>query len=190
MKRGSTPDEQDNNDIHRTLAGDNAAFARLVIKYQDRIFHFILKHIRNRAIAEELTQEAFLDAYKALSTFAGRSRFSTWLMGIALNRSRNYVNRAPEMVYGHVDHETHPQNPSSTPTWSDIDTADFEAILRKGLTTLPNELREVFLLISIEGLSYQEAADIIDAPIGTVKNRMFRARTQLKDLFLQENFLP
>lgn len=163
----------------------DAASEALIEAQRNRIFYFILKHVNNRHEAEDLTQEALLQAYRSLPSFQGQSSFSTWMTGIALNLVRNHVNRSPNRRYCFVDDEAL-QN-----LGSDIDDPVANTHLgrllerlEKELPKLAPKLREALMLVAVQGLSYEEVAEAQETTVENVKNRVFRARQALRKTVL------
>jgi RNA polymerase sigma-70 factor (ECF subfamily) len=152
--------------VRRARAGDPVAFEELVRAHQADVYRLALHLVRDRPTAEDVTQEAFLHAYKSLRRFRGQSRFSTWLYRITRNcavdaiRRRERQRRLAERAV-----EEHPEPDPS-----------LRAALSSALDGLPSELREGFVLIEVFGLSYREAAQILGVFPGTLKSRMYRAR--------------
>ena len=174
------PSEQELIDM--AVAGDATGFNGIVSRYSNRIYRFILKNLGNTAVAEDLTQETFVEAYRKLPAFKGEAKFSTWLFGIALNRVRNYVNRSPDRRRDCIPAEI----------LCHADTADGNPIgflekkrtllaLQRAIYTLPTKLRESLILVVLEELSYEEAAQIMGIATGTVKSRVHRARNMLRE---------
>ena len=167
--------------IEGTLKGQLKCFDTLITQYRNRVFHFILKHIGDAPIAEDLAQDTFLSAYQKLSTFQGQSEFSTWLLGIALNKVRNYLSRAVEQRYNLVSDAILAAYPEEKQ--SPLEQAEQNQLLlaiQEALQTIPPDLKEVIILVSMEGLSYEEAAQLLKVPIGTLKSKLFRAREWIK----------
>jgi RNA polymerase sigma-70 factor (ECF subfamily) len=172
--------------IKTAVEGNAQSFILLVARYQDRVYRFILKHIGHIADAQDLAQDTFLDAYLGLSGFRGDSALSTWLLGIALNRVRNHLNRSPERRFNHVSDDLLGDHASLTTDPSiDFERRELLAVVRQGLDQLPAELREALIFVSLEQLSYQETAALLAIPTGTAKSRVNRARCQLV-LYLHE----
>jgi RNA polymerase sigma-70 factor (ECF subfamily) len=176
--------EVDQQLVERAQRGDKHAFGLLVAKYQRRLGRLISRFVRNAAEAEDVTQDAFIKAYRALPAFRGDSAFYTWLYRIGINTAKNYLVAQGRRV------------PTSTPFDSE-DAEDFEdaallhevatpenelmskqvvAVVNSSLQELPDDLRTALTLREIEGLSYEEIAAVMDCPIGTVRSRIFRAR--------------
>jgi RNA polymerase sigma factor (sigma-70 family) len=158
-----------------------ARFTELVKLYRTPIYRFVLRHIGNRADAEDIAQQTFVEAYSALQSFRGQSQLSTWLYGIAMNLVRNYLNRAPHRVRKYESDEVL----ASMPSRSDgpdtlIQRMELFTRLYAEVDSLSDELRQTFVLVAIEGRSYEEAAHSLAIPIGTIRSRLFRAREALK----------
>jgi len=177
------PDDPDAWDVARAVAGDAAAFGDLVGRLEGRVFRFILRQVSAAPAAEDLTQDTFLEVYRNIHRFRGASKFSTWVMGIALNISRNYRTRAPERRYNFQSDETLETFDSGVASPSDKAAVNQSLrAVQAGMEELTDELRESLVLVALEGLSYEQAAEIAGAPIGTVKNRVFRARKALRQV--------
>lgn len=182
MKRlpGIDPDLAD---VHAAQAGDAEAFSALLNRLQLRVYHFILRQSASSQDAEDLTQETFLETFRRLSSFQENARFSTWVLGIAQNLIRNYRNRSPQFRYPTVpaDSLLSLHDESNNP---EEDLQQQRRIDHLRLTIeekLSADLRQALILVTMEGLDYQEAAEILNIPLGTVKTRVFRARQLLRD---------
>lgn len=161
---------------------DAEDFSALVEEQQGRLYNFILRHIGHPTDAEELAQQTFVEAYRALATFRGQSELSTWLLGIAMNLVRNYLSRAPHRRYQFVADDVLEGTPSGDKSPSDDVT--FAQALRQlddELQSLPEELRQVLMLVAVDGISYDQAAGMLAIPIGTVRSRLSRARSTLRE---------
>ncbi len=178
----------DDSDLEERLRrGDPRAFEDLVIAYQHRVFGVALRMLRNRSEAEEIAQEVFLRVHRAVEDFRGEAKLSTWLYAITsrlcLNRLASGERRMAregeeslERLRGDADPAAH------------VERVEFEAALQRAITELPEERRIVVVLRDFEGLSYEEIAAALDLPLGTVRSRLHRARTDLKEKL--ERFLP
>ncbi|HLO79129.1 MAG TPA: RNA polymerase sigma factor [Magnetospirillum sp.] len=161
---------------------DESDFVTLVQEQQGRLYHFILRNIGNPSDAEELAQQTFVEAYRAMATFRGQSELSTWLLGIAMNLVRNYLARSPHRRNQFVSDETlettasEDQSPAERLQYSQA----FRALSAE-LEILPNELREVLMLVAVDGISYDQAAGLLAVPVGTVRSRLSRARSTLRE---------
>lgn len=170
--------------IKAVLDGDADCFAPLVARYQTRVMRFILKYEYNTHEAQDLAQETFLQAFRALPSFNYRARFSTWLTGIAFNLIKNHISRTPSKRIVHLDMDDLPEG--ATGSSRDDPARDYEnrqllAAMARAVAALPQHMRDAIVLVASEGLSYEEAADTLGVPVGTVKSRLCRARVQLAD---------
>lgn len=176
--------EIDQQLVERAQHGDKHAFELLVVKYQRKLGRLLSRFIRNPTEVEDVSQEAFIKAYRALPTFRGESAFYTWLYRIGINTAKNYLvtqgRRAPtttqfdnEEAEGFEDAEQ--LRSSSTPE-SELASKQIAETVNKAVEELPEELRSAITLREIEGMSYEDIANLMDCPIGTVRSRIFRAR--------------
>lgn len=159
-------------------------FRQLVDEHRRPLYHFILRRIGNEAEAEDLAQQAFIDAYESFARFRGESQLSTWLYGIALNLVRNHLSRSPARRYVmDSDEEGLEILPDGAPG-PERETAEREIFLKicQEMAELPVEMREALILVGVEGLSYEEAADLLRVPVGTVRSRLSRARSRLLEM--------
>ncbi|HJW81754.1 MAG TPA: RNA polymerase sigma factor RpoE, partial [Acidiferrobacterales bacterium] len=163
--------------------GDKSAFDLLVRKYQHRIAKLVSRYVYDRSEVEDVTQEAFIKAYRAIKGFRGESAFYTWLYRIAINTAKNYLvaqGRRPPIA----DVETEEAEASDIGTnLRDATTPERHLLadeigrtVERVLAALPEDLRTAVTLREIDGLSYEEIAEVMDCPIGTVRSRIFRAR--------------
>ena len=170
--------------VERAQAGDRHAFDQLVSKYQRKLGRLLSRFIRDSAEIEDVTQEAFIKAYRALPSFRGDSAFYTWLYRIGINTAKNDLvaqgRRAPTSTqFDSEEAETF----ESADQLRDINTPEsllmskqIGETVNSAIDALPEELRRAIVLREIDGLSYEEIADMMDCPIGTVRSRIFRAR--------------
>jgi RNA polymerase sigma-70 factor (ECF subfamily) len=176
--------EVDQQLVERAQRGDKRAFELLVSKYQRKLARLLSRFIRDATEVEDVTQEAFIKAYRALPTFRGDSAFYTWLYRIGINTAKNYLvamgRRAPTTT--EVDSEE-AEGYEDGEQLRDLNTPENEMMSRQvaetvnqTLESLPEELRSAITLREIEGLSYEDIANIMNCPIGTVRSRIFRAR--------------
>ncbi|MDQ3060180.1 MAG: RNA polymerase sigma factor RpoE [Pseudomonadota bacterium] len=185
----SPPDKAPDSDtqlVERTVAGDQKAFELLVIKYQRRIQRLIGRMVRDVDLVEDIAQETFIRAYRALGQFRGEAQFYTWLYRIAINTAKKALmdlKRNPtvsENAYkSDDDDETSPvENELTSSETPDAVLASKEIaqIINAAMDALPEELRQAITLREIEGLTYEEIAALMSCPIGTVRSRIFRAR--------------
>lgn len=181
--------EVDQELVERAQKGDKRAFELLVTKYQRKLARLLSRMVRDPAEIEDITQESFIKAYRALPQFRGESAFYTWLYRIAVNTAKNYLvargRRAPtttefssEEAEGFEDAEL--LRDIATPD-AELQTKQIAAAVNKAVEALPEELRTAITLREIEGLSYEEIAQMMDCPIGTVRSRIFRAREAIAE---------
>jgi RNA polymerase sigma-70 factor (ECF subfamily) len=170
--------------VARVQRGDKKAFDLLVLKYQRKIMRLLSRMIRDPAEVEDVAQEAFIKAYRALPQFRGDSAFYTWLYRIAINTARNWLasnGRRPstpnalENEDGETFNETDNLSDISTPE-SMVASREIAETVNAAIQGLPEELRTAIVLREIEGMSYEDIAQSMGCPIGTVRSRIFRAR--------------
>jgi len=169
--------------VRQVQRGDKAAFDLLVRKYQHKVAKLISRYVRDRSEIEDVTQEAFIKAYRALGGFRGDSAFYTWLYRIAVNTAKNYLEslgRRPPASGLETDSAEFAEgaeglHEQATPE-HEVLTDEIAATLHRVFGALPEDLRTAITLREIEGMSYEEIAEIMDCPIGTVRSRIFRAR--------------
>lgn len=170
--------------VERVQRGDKRAFELLVSKYQRKIFRLLSRLIRDPAEIEDVAQEAFIKAYRALPNFRGESAFYTWLYRIAINTAKNHLvaqgRRAPTTTETEVEDA---ENFDDADQLRDYNTPDSMLLSRqvgeavnRAIEKLPEDLRTAVVLRELEGLSYEEIAEAMSCPIGTVRSRIFRAR--------------
>lgn len=169
---------------------DDRLLRDLVREHSARLQRFIIKHIGNTSEAEDLAQQAFVEAAKSYQSFRGESQLSTWLYGIALNLVRNHLSRAPERRYDFVGEESLVDHPASGATPEDAaEQSETIRLLQESLNELPESMREILILVGLDDVSYEEAATMLTIPIGTVRSRLSRARAALREK-LQQKGLP
>ena len=168
--------------VKRAKKGDSRAFDLLVLKYQGRVAQLIARYLNNAAEVEDVTQEAFIKAYRALPNFRGDSAFYTWLYRIAANAAKNHLvalGRRPSSDMALDDSEVF-DVPGRLKDHESPDEVimgqQLEALISRTIEELPVELRAALTLREFEGLSYEEIADVLECPMGTVRSRIFRAR--------------
>lgn len=172
--------------VERTVAGDQKAFELLVIKYERRIQRLIGRMVRDVDLVEDIAQETFIRAYRALAQFRGDAQFYTWLYRIAVNTAKKFLmdlKRNPTVSENSFktadDDETSPvENELTSPETPEAVLASKEIaeMVNAAMDALPEDLRQAITLREIEGLTYEEIADAMNCPIGTVRSRIFRAR--------------
>lgn len=156
--------------IQRFLAGEEVAFERLVERYYQRIDRLAQQVVRHPMVAEDITQEVFLRAYRALPRFRGEASFYSWLYRITINLCLNYLRRQAHQIDTAQDAEASAL-PAADPSVV-LETQERERLIRGAIGTLPSHYRIAIILRELEGLSYQEIAAILDIPLGTVKSRI------------------
>jgi RNA polymerase sigma-70 factor (ECF subfamily) len=169
--------------IERVQRGDKGAFDLLVLKYQHRITHLVGRYVHDMHEAQDVTQEAFIKAYRGLKNFRGDSAFYTWLYRIAINTSKNHlVTRSRKISDTGIDAADAEQfdtgsalRENATPD-RELVTAEIAETVRRSIEALPEDLRTAIVLREFEGMSYDEIAVAMECPIGTVRSRIFRAR--------------
>jgi RNA polymerase sigma-70 factor (ECF subfamily) len=169
--------------VKRVQKGDKGAFDLLVLKYEHKIVNLVMRYVRDPETALDISQEAFIKAYRALPRFRGDSAFYTWLYRIAVNTAKNHLaaqRRRP------ADIELDLQDPDQyglhaklkeTDTPEAVALSDeLQEILERAIQALPDDLRTAIVLRELDGMSYEEIAQTMDCPVGTVRSRIFRAR--------------
>lgn len=170
--------------IKEILKGDFDKFSYFIEKYENQIYNLCLSIVKNRDDALDLTQEAFLLAYKNLKKFKGEAAFSTWIYRIAYNLSINFIKRKGEIltILDKDDEELEFQIEDKTSSiWDEIEKEERIKIIDECLNKLKDSERLIIELREIENLSYEEISKILSLPIGTIKSRLFRAREHLKN---------
>jgi RNA polymerase sigma-70 factor (ECF subfamily) len=173
--------------------GDTGAFEELVDRYQDRIYNYVSRMVRDPVAAQDIAQETFVRVYKSLPRFRGAARFQTWLYRIASNlaidATRSRKRRAAstvslnDPVVGDDDAELERELPDDTTRGPSelTEAGEIQTNVWQAVSELPPKLRMVVVLYDLQGFSYQEIAEMLDCPLGTVKSRLFNARSQLRD---------
>jgi len=172
--------------VVRVQEGDKRAFDLLVLKYQHKVHAIVGRFIRDTDEVADVVQEAFIKAYRALPKFRGESQFYTWLYRIAVNTAKNYlVSRSRRPPGSDVDIDD-AEYYSGSEYLKDLGTPEnqlfrdeLESVIVKSIAELPEDLRTAVTLREYEGLSYEEIAEIMECPVGTVRSRIFRARESI-----------
>jgi RNA polymerase sigma-70 factor (ECF subfamily) len=189
--QGEKPVDSDAALVERAVAGDQKAFEMLVIKYQRRIQRLIGRMVRDVDLVEDIAQETFIRAYRALAQFRGEAQFYTWLYRIAVNTAKKALmdlKRNPTVSENFFksgdDDETSPLEneliSSETPD-AVLASKEIAEMVNAAMEALPEELRQAITLREIEGLSYEEISEAMSCPIGTVRSRIFRAREAISE---------
>ena len=179
--------------VERVQQGDKKAFDLLVLKYQHRIMKVLSRYMYDQHEVQDLAQEAFIKAYRALPNFRGDSAFYTWLYRIAINTAKNHLvaqgRRPPSEDIDASDAEQYDGESALKEYASperELLTDEIQRVVAKAIEELPDDLKTAITLRELEGMSYEEIAEAMDCPIGTVRSRIFRAReaidTKLKPL--------
>jgi RNA polymerase sigma-70 factor (ECF subfamily) len=190
-----TTEESDLVLVKRVQRGDKSAFDLLVRKYQHKVVKLVLRYVRNPAEAEDISQEAFIKAYRALPQFRGDSAFYTWMYRIAINTAKNSLASRDRSPIAYDLDLTDPEESHSVQTrLQDPDTPEgmalteeIRGIVNSAIEALPEELKTAIVLRELDGLSYEEIAAAMECPVGTVRSRIFRAREAI-DKRLREVF--
>ena len=181
--------EVDQQLVERAQRGDKSAFELLVVKYQRKLIRLLSRFIRDPTEVEDVAQEAFIKAYRALPSFRGDSAFYTWLYRIGINTAKNYLvamgRRAPtvseiESADSEGSEESGQVPDYNTPE-NELMSRQVAETVNQTLEELPEELRTAITLREIEGLNYEDIASIMNCPIGTVRSRIFRAREAIAE---------
>jgi len=180
--------ELDKDLVRRVQQGDKSAFDLLVIKYQHRIIQLVNRYVKDPSEAQDVAQEAFIKAYRALGNFRGDSAFYTWLYRIAINTAKNYlVSRNRRYSDYQVDIQDAEQV-ENAPQLKSIDTPEYMlindeivAVIKLAIEKLPEEMKIAIMLREFEGMSYEEIAQAMECPVGTVRSRIFRAREAIDE---------
>ena len=179
--------------VERVQGGDKKAFDLLVLKYQQRIMKVLSRYVRDHSEVQDLAQEAFIKAYRALPNFRGDSAFYTWLYRIAINTAKNFVVAQGRRPPSDDIEATEAEQYDGESALKDYASPERETLrdeiketVFKAIDELPEDLKTAITLRELEGMSYEEIAEAMDCPIGTVRSRIFRAReaidTQLRPL--------
>ena len=173
--------------VEETRRGNKKSFELLVIKYEKKVFGLIYRFTKDHETVAELAQETFLKAYRAIHNFKGRSSFYTWLRQIAINNSINYLNSRRDIVSLDADNNAEayiiqePQNYARPNPETYAVAQENIAAMRHALDTIPERFRSILLMREFEDMSYEEIAQVLDCPVGTVRSRLFHARRVLRE---------
>lgn len=169
--------------VERVQRGDKGAYDLLVLKYQHKIGHMVTRYVHDVHESQDVTQEAFIKAYRGLKNFRGDSAFYTWLYRIAINTAKNHlVTMSRKISDTGIDAADAEQYDSGSALRDNatpervMATEEIARVVQDSIAALPDDLREAITLREFEGLSYEEIATAMDCPIGTVRSRIFRAR--------------
>jgi RNA polymerase sigma-70 factor (ECF subfamily) len=169
--------------VRRVQKGDKGAFDLLVLKYEHKIVNLVMRYVRDPEQALDISQEAFIKAYRAAPNFRGDSAFYTWMYRIAINTAKNHLVAAGRRP---LEYDLDPQTADQVDIYGrlrDLDTPEALALseeirgtVNRAIEALPEDLRTAILLRELEGMSYEEIAQTMECPVGTVRSRIFRAR--------------
>jgi RNA polymerase sigma-70 factor (ECF subfamily) len=173
--------------VEQVQKGNKRAFDLLVIKYQHKVLSIVGRYVSDSAEAHDVAQEAFIKAYRAIGNFRGDSAFYTWIYRIAINTAKNYlVSRGRRPPSSDID-VGDAENFGSADALRDVSTPEsqlardqLEAAIFEAIRNLPDELRSAVTLRELDGLSYEEIAEVMECPVGTVRSRIFRAREAIE----------
>ncbi len=193
------PERDDEALLMRARGGDETAFRTLVERYEQELFHFLLRFVRNRAAADDLFQESFLQVHQSAGSFDPERRFKPWLFTIAANKARDWLRRHRRRQAASLSAEVDAASdgPGGGRTFLDLmesdlpappdlaATSDLAQRVRSVVDELPDHLREVILLAYFQKLAYKEVADMLDVPVGTVKSRLHAAVGTFASLWQQ-----
>jgi RNA polymerase sigma-70 factor (ECF subfamily) len=174
--------------IAAVLAGSEAAFATLVVRYQDRVFRLLSRYCRDAIECEDIAQEVFLKVYRKLHTFQQDSAFFTWLYRIAVNTATDHLSRHSRRRLHLVEDEAvldlgkkRNGDDAADPTVQPALDAELAQVTRQILAKLPEKYRTILILREYEDLSYTDMAEVLDTNLGTIESRLFRARQRFKE---------
>ena len=170
--------------IQRVQTGQRAAFDVLVRRYQQKVFNLVLRYVREPMEAEDVTQEAMIKAYRALPGFRGDSAFYTWLYRIAINTAKNRLSAASRKMFERLPVDEDGDSTAFVDSRLSDDATPERVLLseeiqdtvNQAMQELPDELRQAIVMRELDGLSYEEIAQAMECPVGTVRSRIFRAR--------------
>ncbi len=180
--------ELDKELVLRVQQGDKSAYDLLVIKYQHRIIQLVNRYVKDPSEAQDVAQEAFIKAYRALGNFRGDSAFYTWLYRIAINTAKNYlVSRSRRYSDYQIDVQDAEQV-ENAPQLKAMDTPEnlllndeIVKVIKAAIEKLPEEMKIAIMLREFEGMSYEDIAQTMECPVGTVRSRIFRAREAIDE---------
>ncbi len=174
--------------VNQAQRGDDGAFTALVDEYKNSIYNYVVRMLHDRTEAEDIAQETFVRAYQALPEFRGASSFQTWLYRIASNLAIDAARRRSRRSTVSLDEPVSVENSEVSRQVADkapgpvkkLETSETQQVVREAIGELSPKLSSVIVLCDLVGLSYEEIADILGCPLGTVKSRLFNARDQLQ----------
>ena len=181
--------------VERVRRGDKRAFDLLILKYQHKIISIVGRYLGDQNDVQDVSQETFIKAYRAIPNFRGDSAFYTWLYRIAVNTAKNHLvskSRRPPNIDVDIDDGEFQNNSAvlrdNESPQASLATSQMEQVIFRSIENLPSELRIAVTLREFDGLSYEEIAKIMNCPVGTVRSRIFRAREAIeKKIMLMDN---
>ena len=185
-KKHKTNKEIDLVLVRRAKKGDYRAFDLLVLKYQSRVIATAYKYVKEKQLAEDIAQEAFIKSYKSLDSFREESSFYTWVYRIAVNTAKNYIvssKRREEIIMTDLseDNNYYPEKPDIDSPQDILNASELRDLIFATLSSLGEETRTALSLREFDGLSYEQIAEISNCPVGTVRSRIFRGREMIEE---------
>jgi RNA polymerase sigma-70 factor (ECF subfamily) len=185
-------DVKDTAVIEKVLAGDFQSFETLILKYQSKLFATMLNVVKDRDLAEDMVQDAYMKAFEKLSTLKDHAQFYPWLKRIALNNALNHFERAKRVM--DVENEDDESSfferiPAGESPEELLVKEELKRYVRHFVDALPDKLRVVIVLREVEDLSYEEISEMMNIPIGTVRSRLFNARQMIKDRLINQGLV-
>ncbi len=182
--------ENDNEILSRILKGEHRAYAELIDRHKDRAMTLAMRMLKNRADAEEALQDAFVRAFHALPGFEKKSSFSTWFYRIVFNVCSTVLSKRPRVQVSSIDAADDDPMRADDPVSGDMpdieyETAEFHSIVREAIDAMSEQYAAILTLFFVQDMSYDEIVDVTGLPLGTVKNRLFRARQMLQHAVLK-----
>lgn len=182
IRNVKNPDRATDKDLMELIqAGDNKAFEELVRRYQDRLLNFVGRIVVDQETAEELIQETFLRIYNQRKSYTPTFAVSTWIYTIALNLARSELRKRKLRKFISLDYMKE-ENEIEIPDKANLTVEALAPILQKAIEKLPEDYKEAFILCDIQRMPYQQIAEVLRVPVGTVKSRINRARAMLRDI--------
>ena len=185
-KKHKTNKEIDLALVRRAKKGDYRAFDLLVLKYQSRVIATVFKYVKEKQLAEDIAQEAFIKSYKSLDSFREESSFYTWVYRIAVNTAKNYIvssKRREEIIMTDLseDNNYYPEKLDVDSPQDILNASELRDLIFATLSSLGEETRTALSLREFDGLSYEQIAEISNCPVGTVRSRIFRGREMIEE---------
>ena len=185
-KKHKTNKEIDLALVRRAKKGDYRAFDLLVLKYQSRVIATAYKYVKEKQLAEDIAQEAFIKSYKSLDSFREESSFYTWVYRIAVNTAKNYIvssKRREEIIMTDLseDNNYYPEKLDIDSPQDILNASELRDLIFATLSSLGEETRTALSLREFDGLSYEQIAEIVNCPVGTVRSRIFRGREMIEE---------